>query len=364
MGLSSIIGAGINAIGNYYNTKLQAKMTKQMIASQEKMNDQNVASQEKINQQNIDFQQGINNMMRSDAQNAISIKKRDLQNAGYSTADPNQQGFANAQLGSPELTAPQVESEFNPAMAQQELDARTGLVGSLLEGAKTMSEIAVNKATARSQNANATNFEINNDYLEANLKVAYQTSLETLKNWVNRNKESELVQSKYVEDINLVKQNIDLVAQQIIAQKYNNKFAPEKFFKEMQHLSSLISNINADTDNKKVDKEIKNFEKEIMSVKANMAKMGINFESSDIVTAIARIVTSPKGHEVLSILTDFINNAIESFTGSITDHFRNPNSTIGNVFRANFVSTKLLTSGLYDVVKWLWRNKGKNDDNK
>lgn len=328
MGLSSIIGAGINAIGNYYNSKQQAKMTKQMIASQEKMNEQNVASQEKINQQNIDFQQGINNMMRSDAQNAISIKKRDLQNAGYSTADPNQQGFANAQLGSPELTAPQVESEFNPAMAQQELDARKGLVGSILEGARTFSDIELNKALARANNANATGQEIENMFKEAKEAKSYEALIEYVNNLKKEGVLKTLTAGKIAQEVESIEQTTKLIAEQVRTQQFINMWKPEEIQRNLKQMDAeyektmkIISNIEADTDVKKIEKDIKKLEKDIKGIEKMYAELGINWNSNDTISSLLRICTSEKGYTVIPRVVTFIKETLSETFTAIKEEF-------------------------------------------
>lgn len=342
IGLSGIIGSGINAIANYHNMKQQQKLTKQMIASQEKMNQQNVASQEKINQQNIDFQQGINNMMRSDAQNAISIKKRDLQNAGYSTADPNQQGFANAQLGSPELTAPQVESEFNPAMAQQELDARKGLVGSILEGARAFSDIELNKALARANNANATGQEIENMFKEAKEAKSYEQLVETVKNLQKEGVIKTVTAGKIAQEIESIEQTTNLISEQVRTQQFINMWKPEEIKRNLKQMDATynktmkeIDNIQSDTDVKKVEKNIKGLEKDLKEIEKMYAELGINWNSNDTVSSLLRIATSEKGYTLIPRIIGFIKESITETILAIKESFNSSNDS--GHYKANAV---------------------------
>lgn len=324
MDISSIISSGIgslaNGIGSIINSKAQEKITDKLIASQKEANERNIASQERINQMNIDNTNMNNALMRQDAHNAISIKKRDLINAGYSTADPNLTGSSFASLTNPSLQASHVDPEYNEAMAQIDSNAVTSLSNSLLDGAKIMSEIKLNEANAKSSNANAESTEINNKWLDAQLSVNYDISLESLNNLKKDGKIKDKEFEKYEKEFNLLDNQINLISEQYLGLVFDNQFKPYRYTTELRKLNKEIINLQSDIDIKEVDKGIKKFEKRLKEIEVDFAEIGINFNSNDLVTAIARIVGSPRGHEVFTIASQFLSNSIDEITNNTIDN--------------------------------------------
>ena len=340
-GIGSIISSGINA----FNAHRQQK--KQIDADRE-MNERNIAFQRETNQQNIDFQREINDIMRRDNRTAIQTKKNDLINAGYSTADPNLQGASVASLGAPNIQSPQVASEFNPAMSQQLLDAGSHFSDSI-NTAKTLSDIALNKAHVKESNVNASGKEIENAWSDAEHAAQYDTTLQTLENLKKDSKIKDEEYNKLVADINSVNESIKLTREQVDLAKTENKFKPsilqntsdhlaalidnldsstdlnkiESKFKPSilrntsNHLSALIDNVNSSTDLNKTEKSIKDFEKLIKSVEANFAELGINFNGSSYVDALLRASASPKGKEIIPLVASFIKDSLSGIFSSI-----------------------------------------------
>lgn len=325
-GASSLAGTlfqGINGIMSGINTN-------KMIKAQKEMNERNIASQEKINQQNIDFQQGINDIMRHDANNAISIKKQDMINAGYSTADPNMQGNAIAQLGSPQLQAPQVESEFNSDMANYQQNAIGSFAQSLLDNANVLTDIQLKKAQSREHNSNADFRERELAWYDVNQAVAYKGALANIYQSVTAGDYNKVAADEKVQTIENLKEQFKLLREQVISAKLDNKFKPKKLKLEVDSMQQSLNNLKATyqeilsvvrlnrekvnteksaqslnysgarlNDAKKetevslknlniskeqqikIDNGIKEFEKRTAAVKYNFAKYGINFDSSN-----------------------------------------------------------------------------------
>lgn len=341
-GIGSIISSGINA----FNANRQQK---NQIAADREMNERNIAFQRETNQQNIDFQREINDIMRRDNRTAIQTKKNDLINAGYSTADPNLQGASVASLGAPNIQSPQVASEFNPAMSQQLLDAGSHFSDSIINTAKTLSDIALNKAHVKESNANATGKEIENAWSDAEHAAQYDTTLQTLENLKKDSKIKDEEYNKLVADINSVNESIKLTREQVDLAKTENKFKPsilqntsdhlsalidnldsstdlnkiESKFKPSilrntsNHLSALIDNVNSSTDLNKTEKSIKEFEKLIKSVETNFAELGINFNGSSYVDALLRASASPKGKEIIPLVASFIKDSLRGIFSSV-----------------------------------------------
>lgn len=314
MGFSDILSGGlISGVGSVLSSGLNAitanRNTKKMINAQKEMNQRNIESQERINQQNIDFQQGVNDIMRKDAHNAIAIKKRDLINSGYSTANPDMQGNPVASLGSPTLTAPQVESEYNSDMANYQQSANQSFADSLINSASAMSNIALQKAQIKSQNANTTNMEIQNDMLEAQLKVNYQNSVKQLQLLDDSHDINKQTLEKGVKEIELIDGQIQSIKQQVISLVTDNKWKDKKYKTELAHISAMINNISADTDNKKIEKDLNN-------IKLKFAKMGINFDSNSFFDSFVRIAASNDADKLFGILKTFITDSLSAITDS------------------------------------------------
>ena len=302
-GIGSIISSGINAF-------TANRQQKKQIAADRAMNERNIAFQRETNQQNIDFQREINDIMRRDNRTAIQTKKNDLINAGYSTADPNLQGASVASLGSPNIQSPQVASEFNPAMSQQLLDAGSHFSDSIINTAKTLSDIALNKAHVKESNANATGKEIENAWSDAEHAAQYDTTLQTLENLKKDSNIKDEEYNKLVADINSVNESIKLTREQVDLAKTESKFKPSILQNTSDHLAALIDNVNSSTDLNKIEKSIKEFEKLIKSVEANFAELGINFNGSSYVDALLRASASPKGKEIIPLVSSFIKDSL------------------------------------------------------
>lgn len=349
-GIGSIISSGVNAF-------TANRQQKKQIAADKAMNERNIAFQREANQQNIDFQREINDIMRRDNRTAIQTKKNDLVNAGYSTADPNLQGASVASLGAPNIHSPQVASEFNPAMSQQILAAGSHFSDSIINTAKTLSDIALNKAHVKESNANATGKEIDNAWSDAEHAAQYDTTLQTLSNLKKDSKIKDEEYNKLVADINSVNESIKLIREQVDLAKTENKFKPSILQNTSDHLAALIDNLDSATDLNKTEKSIKNFEKRIKSVEANFAELGINFNGSSYVDALLRAAASPRGKEIIPLVASFIKDSLSGIFSNIIpsrqEFIENSKNFIKKAGKTwlDIARKNPLTGGLFSIIK-------------
>lgn len=294
-GISSLAGTafgGLNSIMGIINTN-------KMINAQKQMNQQNIASQERINQQNIDFQKGINDIMRHDANNAISIKKQDMINAGYSTADPNMQGNAIAQLGSPQLQAPQVESEFNSDMANYQQNAIGSFAQSLIDNANTMADIQLKQAEATEKDAHASYLRKQTNWVDLKELMSYKQAVENILNAQTNREFTEVQKQEVLQGIENMKSQNDLLQEQIIMARIKNKFEPEKCQLAIQELRATINNLRATYNNILADTSRKKSETALNYEKINTEKtqQGLNQSMAENQDSQANLNKSKSIHE-------------------------------------------------------------------
>lgn len=263
------------------------------------MNQQNIASQERINQQNIDFQKGINDIMRHDANNAISIKKQDMINAGYSTADPNMQGNAIAQLGSPQLQAPQVESEFNPDMANYQQNAIGSFAQSLIDNANTMADIQLKQAEATEKDAHASYLRKQTNWVDLKELMSYKQAVENILNAQTNREFTEVQKQEVLQGIENMKSQNDLLQEQIIMARIKNKFEPEKCQLAIKELRATINNLRATYNNILADTSRKKSETALNYEKINTEKtqQGLNQSMAENQDSQANLNKSKSIHE-------------------------------------------------------------------
>lgn len=368
----SLFGIGANAISSKNNTK-------RLVQSQKDMNEKNIESQEKINQQNIEYQQGINDIMRHDANNAISIKKQDMINAGYSTADPNQQGSSIAQLLSPELTAPHVESEYTADMANYQQNAINSISQTMLDSANTLSQVSLQKAEAREHNSNADYKDKETAWYDVNSNVAFENAIADLNLRVQQGDLNKQQLEIGKANLDLLKSQYTYLGEQIISLKIDNEYKRDNVIESLNYLrksivkldSAIVKDIEesktekhkrkyydsqsnlateqaksesnkremydaqtenylsssaesrANTSKTWVEKEIKEFEKDLAFIKRHFAMLGVNFDSSNMLSVIEKNITSPNLlHNLLKFSSDQ--------TGSIIEGYKNQGSFKGS----------------------------------
>lgn len=319
-GLSSIIDAGTAIAGLITGNKsekrqiaAQQQANQANIASQERINQRNIASQEKINQQNLDFAQNINDIMRYDSKHAISDKKTDLQRAGYSAADPSLQGFSAATLAQPQLeapqsVAPQVEPEYNASMASSKLNSILGL-----RGAAT--EIALMKAQAKSQNANATGQEIENAWKDVEHKTGLAMVNQNLTNAVKEGRIKELTATRMLLDMEQIQSQTDILEEELKQKKFATEHQAEQYLASLSNLQASTTDLLSSAGLKDKQRAVAEFELQIKKVEAEMAKFGINFNDNSVFGTMLKLAHT--GHlstltdDVLGSIGDVIMNVIE-----------------------------------------------------
>ena len=346
IGLSSLLGSLGSGIASIFTASKQRKsaerQTQMVVDAQKAANAANLETQERINQQQIDNSRYINSLMRHDANNAVSIKKQDLINAGYSTADPNLSGASVASLTQPQLSSnPVVQSEYPSDLAALNQGAGQSLTDSLLSTAGVLSDFAVKRADVLSKSANTKSQEIRNSWLDAELQLNYDTSLQTLENLRKdgRLKDNDL--KRFGTEMDILKTQCDVLAQNLFALKEQNKVLPKKLIKELTQLEETINltrsniaetnerrrvhiahraNIVADTRNKSIEADLLNLKKAMDKINLNYAELGINFNSNSLVDSLLRLASSPKGHEAINVVMDFMGKSINNVVSRVTDH--------------------------------------------
>lgn len=334
LGSSLISGAGSLISGLFGGSsskkiaKMQTQAAKEMnernVASQEAINAANVASAEKINQMQIDFQQGINDMMRYDSKHAISDKKSDLVRAGYSMADPSLQGFSAASLGgiSPQIAqqvAPHVQSEFDGSAAANVINARNSTINSILSSASTASTIALQKAQARSQNANASVAEIDAAWKDvqnkANLEKVYQDISES----VSRNELNKKQGVKLLKDLDVLDMNLQTMREQLSQLKFQTSTQEQRFIKEMAQLDAIVSDLNSSASFKDSQRALTDLQAKFQKIKNDYAEVGINFDDNNIVSSLLKLAASGHSEELIGKVVDGLKGVFVGFFKSLFD---------------------------------------------
>lgn len=289
----------------------QQEANRKNIEFQREANEQNLAQQLTINQQNLDFNREINSLMRRDSQHAISDKRLDMARAGYSAADPSLQGFSAASLSAPSLSAatmdaPHVEPDFTPGAASaaaSSLQSRSGLMS-------TLSQLAVDRANARAQNANAHGAEIDNNYREAFNQLRNEELQVNINNLiVTRNLTVEQANNLVAQTANIEK-STELLGEQVEQAKFTTSKQKEEFLERINNLKAQTALISSQTKLTDVQKDIAKFEKELKQLEVHYGKLGINFNSSDMLSSIARLVAAPNAKETVPIIFRYLTDTL------------------------------------------------------
>lgn len=300
-GVGGIVSSALNSIideldksSSFGASSKQAMRIAQMqMQSNQQMNAANIASQEKINQQTIDFQKDVNAIMRYDSKHAISDKKADLMRAGYSTANPEMTGFSAASLGSPSLTAPHVESEFDSG-------ALIGAFDSFTKMNESLAHIGLMRAQSASTQVATEGARIDNLYKDVEHLLGQQKLGEDIKSAVANRELTEKQGRKVLKDIEVAEQQRLNFAEAVKAAKFDNEHRQERFDAEMRESKARISEIAAKVDVLGVEKSIKELDKEIREIEKKLQSYGISPSGTDFFSAIMRVIHSPEGVPFLS----------------------------------------------------------------
>lgn len=320
--LSSLFGGGSSKKVAKMQIAAQKEMNERNIAFQEAANAANIASAERINQSQLDFQQGINDMMRYDSKHAISDKKADLIRSGYSTADPNQQGFSAASLGgiSPTManvTAPQVASEFDPSMAANAINARNSSINNILGSVSTVADVLLKKAQAKSANANATGQEIDNAWKEVQNTAALQSVYQNISESVSRKELNEKTGSKVLKELDALDQQIAIAKENVKQLKFTSEHQAERFAAELANLRAASNDLISSKNLKDVQRISVRLQNSYQHIKNEYARCGINFDDNNMLSSLLKLAHGGDlrslTHEVYSAIGDIFNGLFDGF---------------------------------------------------
>lgn len=347
--VGDIIGAGTSMIANNQSNKYAAHMADKQIAAQQQMNERNVqaveranaaniASQEKINQSQIDFQKDINSIMRHDSKHAISDKRADLMRAGYSTADPSMSGFTAASLSSPTLTAPQVtpaqvESEFTPQMAAQSIIAKNSSIANAASMAKTLADVSLARAQKQKTTAETQGIVKNNAWIDLEKNAAYAVMLENLEIATQTGKLKQKEVDMITNELSTFNTRFDLLKEQLSSLQIQNSSLDERLRADLSHTLAQVADVNEAKNNKVREGKLLDIDKDLKEIQVKFAKMGINFNASDLFSSIARIAASGCPEEVMSTIMQGIG---EMVSGSISGVIDGAVSASGKVIKKIF----------------------------
>ena len=342
--VGDILGAGTSLIANNQSNKYASHMTDKQIAAQQQMNDRNVqaieqanaaniASQEKINQSQIDFQKDINSIMRHDAKHAISDKRADLMRSGYSTADPNLSGFTAASLSSPSLTAPnvipaQVESEFTPQMAAQSIIAKNSSISNAASMAKTLADVSLARAQRQKTSAETQGIVKNNAWIDLEKNASYATMLENLEIAAQTGRLKQKEVDMITNELSAFETRFSLLKEELSSLRIQNSSLEERLRADLSHTLAQIADVTEAKNNKVREGELLDLDKALKQIEVKFAKMGINFNGSDLFSSIARIAGSDCPEEVMSTIMQGI---CEMITGTISGLFDGVSSAGKNI---------------------------------
>lgn len=313
-------GAGSLIAGNQANKNAAHLVDKQIaaqreanqanIASQEKINAANVAMQREINQQNIDFSREINSIMRRDNQNAISDKRADLMRAGYSTADPSMQGFSAATLTSPDLgaatqIAPMVQPEFTPSMASTLIQSKNSSIDNISKIVNTLSQFDLARANAKKTN-------LDSKLLSSQMNALIDTANQNLKNLKEQGRLTANQADVAAQELLNLGLSFQSLQETVKQEQFKTSKQQELFTQTIDNMSRQAELWTAETDVKKVQKEILDLQKRYESVVADLAEKGVDFKASDPFTAILKILLSPDADKIFPTIVDNLKSIIKT----------------------------------------------------
>lgn len=358
--IGSAISAGGSLFSSLFGNKKDKELLKMQIQSQRDMNNrnlafqeaanaQNVASQERINQSQIDFQKEINSLMRKDAKHAISDKRADLMRAGYSTADPSLSGFSAASLGAPALTAPQVtapqvESEFSPQMASTLINSKNAAISNATQLATALTDISLKRAQKSKTDAETEGIVKSNAWIDLEKDASYSLLLQTIdnsfKDGVIKQKQADMLAN----ELSAFKTRFDILNEELSSLKISNKSLEDRFKADLSETLARVSNMKSDTKKKDLERDLLSIDKDLKALELKYAKMGINFNASDLFSSIARIAGQGTAPQIL----DAVMTSIDQMIGTLVEGLFKGAVTLGkNVVKsvangAGYVAKKLL----------------------
>lgn len=315
------------------------------VAAQKEMNAANIASQEKVNQQQIDMTKEINSLMRHDSKHAISDKRSDLMRAGYSTADPNLNGFSAAALSSPSLTAPQgiapqVDPTISPEMVNTLISGKSTQLRSIMDMFQTASDVALKYVQTKKTGAEFEGLTKSNAWIDLKEGALYNNILQTTENLVEEKKLTVKKAEQISQDLLMFDVRYKTASAQLETITTTNKGLGERLHAELQSSLATIANLNANTDLAKVNKEIADIKRNFDKYKYDLAKMGINFDSNSLFDSIARIFASPDAGQTPAAILDGFKQVLSGIV-----------EELGNLLSKPISSAAAAVKGVVDGVK-------------
>lgn len=314
------LGSGlISGIGSLFGSKSSskeaAKIQREQIQAAREMNDTNVAlqreinanniaHQKEINDQNIGFQKEINDLMRWDNKHAISDKRQDLMRAGYSTADPSMSGFTAASLGAPDLgapqeVAPQVANEYDSSSASNVISAKRSSIQNYTDMLQTFADVALKRAQTTKVENESDALRKTNSFIEVEKNLALKQVAQSIENMVAA-KELTLKQAEVItNELQTFGVKFDLLKEDLAAAKARNEVLPEQLRAELDQTIAHVAEINVSTDLKHVEKDLAIIRKDMDNIRLMFARMGIRFDSDNIVDSLARMFASPDAAKLM-----------------------------------------------------------------
>ena len=247
-----------------------------------------------------------------------------MQRAGYSTADPSLSGFTTASLTSPTLTAPQqvapmVESEFTPQMADTLIKAKSSSLANTAQMFQTIADISLKRAQTEKTKAETTGLVKNNAWIDLEKNALFAQTLEQTELLHQQGKVSQKTADKLANDLSMFSTQMDMLNTQLeLAKKQLGSFDVE-FLNRMAEVTARIDNVNADTANKNKQGELLSIQKEFDSIVRDYAKMGINFNSSNLFHAIGALLTSNAPADLVDSVSNTIREVISSVFTNVVD---------------------------------------------
>lgn len=328
--------SGISAASGLYGAIKSSKDQKAAIEATRLMNNQNIefqretnyanlANERLINRSQLEHADKINELMRWDSKHAISDKKADMARAGYSTADPNMQGFSVAALSNPQQVmatqvAPQVVPEYDQQGVANTISAYGNLSSGMTDLMRSLSSIKLNKAQSENLREDTKGKKVDNSYKEAQWQISLATASQTLDNLVKDGTIKEEQANKLRSEITVLDKEAEKLVQEVKQAEFTSEHQKERFDKEIKQLDSIISDLIASASLKREqrntqvqDTALRKAQVRIEEVRANLYDMGIIFDANNMITALAGLIFSKKGaSQIVPAITSFFSEVFSS----------------------------------------------------
>lgn len=338
--LGSLFGSSSSSRTQKKLLQMQIKAQKEAnefnVAAQKEMNAANIASQENINQQQIDMTKEINSLMRHDSKHAISDKRSDLMRAGYSTADPNLNGFSAAALSSPSLTAPQgiapqVDPTISPEMVNTLIQGQSTKLRSIMDMFQTASDVALKYVQTKKTGAETEGLTKSNAWIDLKEKSIYENLLQQTENLVAQKKLTENQALTYAQELQTFNTRWDILKAQLEQMQITNKDLDARLVAQLQESLSNVANLDANASYVDVQRQIGEIKVNFDKFKYDLAQKGINFDSNSLFDSLARIFAAPGAGDTPKLLINGFKEVLAGVVEELTNLLKNPISEAVNI---------------------------------